>query len=451
MQRIQREPKVSSFLLAGILFFMFFVDFSVISVNAGTNGFGLQMPWFLCMVFVVYYVFSLVRDERKLRIKFSKSIITKLFIFFIAVTIIDLIYDRFIYPRAVVMDTAFTINGMIDRAIPHTIYLIYIYFSCAFIANFLTTFSDYDDVLYYVRRYAITWAFFFITIWGIYQFLTTFGLIPYIRIFNNNPSEGFTYERFRNAHRTSSVFAEPSEYGYYLCFMTPIVVSFVMNRTNLFTLRPTKLNKIIVVGLLFSQILLTQAFSIYVVLPLVLLISFNMLDIKKRTKVIIDIIFAILAVLAVSFIAVLIARFGAIGARIEAILNGSDSSVAERFRVLLLGLSIMRGNPLLGMGYGTFRAMDLFSGMLAYFGILGMLVFLWFLWRLHVVAKEDRFTNLLFWGYCSYLLAGCAGNSLFEFMSFWMIPFFIIILSRCKTLKMKKIRTKYSLRKKLFS
>ena len=168
--------------------------------------------------------------------------------------------------------------------------------------------------------------------------------------------------------------------------------------------------------------LITQSFTLFVAIPIILLISINKSDMEERRKRALR-----LSVFFVSFF-IATAFFMLFGDRIANILDGRDGSVVERFRVFLVGWELFKKFPIIGTGYGTFRAMDHLSGTLSYGGIIGTIMQFVFLKRLGAFADKERHAYILYCGYLCYIVTGCVGNSLYENFAFWIIPMLIVML-----------------------
>lgn len=414
-------------LCKAILFFMFFESFAVYNFVFAGNEFGLQFSWFLSLIFsFLFFVYKL--NHGKLGLQKIRHTSELFFVLFVA-SFLGQIWilcqkDMLIEISGSIRNLVLYTANMQIRSLTHTIYIVFLFFASALIGVFLLECLSYQELLRIVKKYAITAPYFFIGIWGIYQWLSTYNVVPYFTIFNNSISTGFTYERFRYSHRTSSVFPEPSEYTYFLGLYFPIVISYVFGKTNLFSLKKTVFNKLLVLGFYLFQTFIIQSFSLYVAIPFLIIIAVNKSDMNKKGKLIFNILFLIFVGLFIGALFVLYTE------RFQRILSGTDASFLVRFNYIILGMNMFRKSPLFGMGYGFYRAMDLVSGTFSYFGLMGVAALIVFVFRMNKKAKKDPHSNVLFTGYMCFLVTGCVGNSLFEILPFWLIP--VLTEALCK-------------------
>lgn len=411
-----------------VLMTCFFESFAIInsesiSIN-GRSGFGFQFSWFVGIILVTIVFIKKLNANN---LKFYKSETGKFLWIYLMLSILDFTYVVLFEPQTefYIYGEYYSVNfeDFLPRGMVHCIYILICGLIAIAVYEFLREKTGAETQLEIVKKYFVTIPFVFICIWGVYQWLTTYDLIPYIKIFNNNVSTGFTYLRFKSSHRTSSVFPEPSEYGYFLGLYGPIVASFLLSEFNLFSIKQTRANKFWIATLYISQCLLTGSFSLFCVIPIIFLISINQRHFKRQKRIMYNVLYVAGIALLGGILYLVFAD------RIVNILNGNDGSVLERFRMLLYGIELFKKLPIGGTGYGTFRAMDHISGTLAYGGIIGASAFLFFLHKVGKISKKNPYANMLYKGYLCFVAVGCAGNNLYEFLPFWLIP--ILIESLC--------------------
>ena len=408
-----------------IFLFAWFESFAI--VNVPSLDWGLQFSWFILLIFSFLYVLYMLGNINKMKIIHLDT--RDVFIIFFVITVLDMIY-MIIFPRDVRYEgTALGINivyktsELLQRSIFHTLYIIFLSISNFLIYNFLQR-KEYEEICYFIKKYFITIPFFFIGIWGVYQWLSTYDVIPYIRIFNNNLATGFTYLRFKGGHRCSSIFPEPSAYAYFLGFYLPICLSFFSNSESLFVIKQNKKNKFFVMSFYLLQCCLCKSFSFFAILPIILFFSIFYLKLPRKIKKIYKIIYIFFVCIIVLLAVILF------GERVTDILKGTDSSMLVRLSVFYDGLLLFLNKKILGYGYGCIRGMDLISATLAFFGIIGFIALIFFVLKLLKKGKNNHISNVLAVGYLCFITVGCICNPIYEFVPFWIIPIIIELVER---------------------
>ena len=388
-------------LIAILFFFCFFESFAIInfgnlSINS-ISGFGLQFSWFIGSILLCLNIAILLKGN-KIRIKeIYSSVVWEFYITLVVITILDYFFIGFMYDKTIEIDGilekySFDFSIYKSRSYVHLLYIVIIVMISRSVIS-LSKKMCVDDFYTLVKRWLITYPFIFICIWGIYQWITTFDIVPYVDIFNNSISTGFTYLRFKAEHRECSVFPEPSEYAFYLGFYLPLVFSFMIGKCNVFSIKMSLKNRIMIGGLYISQCILCGSFSLYVAFPIMLLLTINCIALKGKSKLKFNVIYLIVILMA---FAVILLRFGD---RVHSILAGTDLSALVRYNAFLRGIDLFNLNIYTGLGYGGFRAMDLTSGTLAYFGLVGTISFMIFVWRLYKLSSKANVTRVLWSGY----------------------------------------------------
>jgi hypothetical protein len=382
------------------LFFVFFVSFCVININA--IDWGLQVSWFIGLILLILYPLVFVYNH-KIVLSRNLKIVTGFFFIIICVTILSWILQAF---DLINFGDTIKKRDLFSRSVSHTIYFIFEYL----LFIILTMYMQYcTNHIQEIKSFVI-YPFFFIALWGIYQWLTTFDLLPYLDIFNNSVSTKFTYLRFKGEHRTSSVFPEPSEYAYFLAFMIPFAVECYFHYRDANTLCRRRYGFIF---LLLLSILLCQSMSLFIVIPIIgIYILRNYIKLNVGNIVIIF----ILSIIALGCL------FYLKQDRFFNILRGTDGSALIRFNSFLETITLIRYSPFIGAGFGAVRGLDLSSFMLSTTGLTGTIAFIWMI----VKIRPETKINLLFMrGFKCMLIVTLISNPILDLTFFWIILAFI--------------------------
>jgi len=340
----------------------------------------------------------------KFKFKFSFnrniSLVTGYFITIIFTTIISWILQ---HEKIINLNNS---TELITRSIPHTIYILFEFFVFIFISIYLQNKQVHNNDI----KVFITYSFYFISIWGIYQWATTFDIIPYWEIFNNSSSTGFTYLRFKEAHRTASVFPEPSEYGYYLSFLFPFIIHLWYKPEECICY--SKHRKRIIILWIIS-VVLCRSMSMFITLPFIYFFI-----IKKYCKFTAKKLIAIIIIIAIGiFIIYTIEKD-----RLNNLFIGNDDSAIIRFNEFLKGYNMFIESPIIGGGFGAIRGLDLLSFCLSTTGIIGTLYLIYIL----IKIKENTKINKLFKDgmYCMVAIS-LISNPILDSLFFWVILAFM--------------------------
>lgn len=381
------------------LFFCWFISFAAFNFE-GANW-GLQVGWVCAFLFCVCYspTVLLSRDHFLTERTFISARRVLLVIFGSTAVSLSLLGVGAI---------ALPEPEMLNRTLGHTGYVMFYawVFLCVFHA------LRRDAARYWSHfRWFFVYPFVFITIWGIYQNLTTYGIFgEYVDIFNNSVSTGFTYERFRASHRVSSVFPEPSEYSYYLAMMGPIVWACFRQRL------PWNGSRGFGLFLLFLwlvQAAMVKSLSFFLAMPVVLYVCVRHVEGRKFSlKMLLSFCTAALVFAPIVFLS-LAGRIGETAA-------GEDGSVLVRYEGLIEALDLYLRSPLVGFGYGVIRGLDALSFTLACFGTLGTIA-LWISLQRYLGLLSRHATPILS-GSLLCLIAGCIlSNNVFDHIFIWVL------------------------------
>jgi hypothetical protein len=378
----------------GILFFSFFTSFAILNIQS--IDWGLQMSWFLSLIFIIIFPVYLL-SKKHLKFTFNKNIkyVSIYFSVVIFCTLLSWILQK---SNVIKLENE---NLLFYRALSHTIYLIFCFIVFVLSSLFIQNVKNQKNLL----KWFIAFPFFIITLWGIYQWITTFDIVPYLEIFNNNISTGFTYLRFKDAHRASSIFPEPSEYAYYLAFIMPFIWYQYKNKSIFFS----SANHLFVGVIYILSILLCRSLSLFLVLPILILFVGNdyiKMSISKITVFTVGIICIICVLIYVE------------RERFFDFVTGNDSSTLIRLKAFNEGINLFISSPFLGCGFGAIRGLDLLSFLFATTGIIGTITFFVIMKKL----KPANHVNALFLkGLYCMITVTLISNPIIDQIFFWII------------------------------
>ena len=383
-----------------LYFFIFFVSFCII--NIPSLDWGLQVSCIIAILIFILYPFCKL-GRFKIIWTYNFKLVTTNFLLILINTIISLL----LIDKNILVFNEVEIIDIIGRSSTHIIYVVFEYIMFLYIYIYL--YNSKNHIL--DLKYFITLPALFITLWGIYQWLTTFDIFPYIDIFNNSLSTKFTYLRFKADHRTASVFPEPSEYAYFLAFMMPFAFKAIRNGISL----PYIVHQKIFSYLIFLSVILCQSMSLFCVIPLIIMYilrQYIRLTLKKIFTLSIISLFVISTIL---FIA---------SDRVSVIISGDDGSAITRYDAFFETIDLFIKSPIIGVGFGAVRGLDLLSFLLGTTGIIGTISFFYMILKLRSYSK----TNSLFIdGLRCMIIVALISNPIIDLTFFWPILAFISI------------------------
>jgi len=399
-------------LIRFILFFSFFVSLAVF--NLQSVSWGLQLSWFLSIIFLI--IFTLILIKRNKIIVTKKLKYFSLFIiYFIISTITSLIMLKF---SIIDISKDVSSSDLINRSITHSIYLIFNFLVSIYIYIYFQHKQSIQDIV----KYFIFYPSLVIMLIGIYVFLATYSLVPVDSILHNNLSLGYTFDRFKGDHRTASVFAEPSHYATYIAFLLPIYYAYFKKKIKIVSYS----YRLPLFILYVAQIIMIKSMSFYLVLPIILIISYYTVN-EKRINL--KNFFYILS--ATTLAVVIIATF--MFSRINEMIIGQDGSFIIRFNTFLNSIDLFLSSPIIGVGYGAIRGIDSFSTLLATIGILGFITFIFFLKKIH--KDLNRFQKLIYVGFICMFITTLPADGMMDYLYFWIIISIILVNFKPKGLK----------------
>lgn len=376
------------------LFFSWFISFAI---NFKSFNWGLQIGWVFALLFCCAYSPNFLSHLHRARSRnFWSIVFVFISIFLFALVSYGLQLSGFVH---------LPYNTNMVRSLGHVGYLAFYFIVFLSVSDYL---SDGNHRFWLAFDWFFIKPFFFISIWGLYQWVSTYEYLDYIRIFNNSLSTGFTYERFDYDHRTSSIFPEPSEYSYYLSLLGPIVWGYYR---NVFHINSSKSLRLLMLMLWISQALLVKSLSFIVAMPFLVYVCLRHVE-KYSVLKTVRAFFGF-------FILGMIPIYLAMSERLNQTSEGKDGSVNDRYEAFLEGLNYFISSPYFGAGYGAFRGMDQLSFLLGSFGIIGCAVLLYLLFAFLVRLKSQSL--VMYGSILCFFVSSILSNNIMDHMFFWIM------------------------------
>jgi hypothetical protein len=383
-------------------FSCWFISFSLI--NFELQNWGLQVGWIACFLFCFIY----------LRNVFTKTYVYKnpLFISTIHIFITIFVFSFLAWITYFAGFITPPTDGHLNRSMGHVGYIFFYFFVYICIYHALAT----QPNKYWSRfDWLFIKPFIFIAIWGIYQLLSTYDLVEYLTVFNNNLSTGFTYERFKDHHRVSSIFPEPSEYSYYLALMGPIVWAHFKNKIPL---EQGLISRYFLLLLWLSQAVFVKSLSFFLAIPVLIYLCLRYINKYSLSK----------TVIYYSFFGIFIFILLSLNMadRLSSTAGGDDGSVLVRYMSFFETLEYFSASPVIGFGYGSVRGTDAFSFFLASFGFLGSTLIIYLGYKFTSGLKNNS-DPIFFCAVCCLLYASILSNNPLDHIFLWVILAFMSV------------------------
>ncbi len=397
------------------LFFSFFISFALI--NFESFNWGLQASWFFWLIFIVLYTPNLVWSRTSIFVFFKLNNTRYVIYIFLSILFITVISWVLQHLGAILTPIIDDDNSGISRSIAHTIYIVFYFMVFIYCRHF---FLCNEKLIRPFFKLLYLYPFVVISLWGGYQALSTYGLVGYSDILNNNLSTGFTYLRFVDSNRSSSVFPEPSEYSYYLFFMLPIIFS-------LRKLRNEGLSRhwyFLLIFLLLSQLFFSRSIALVFGLPISLYVLLRVVFHRGLSKTIIYLLF--LVPFATIFF------LGALGDRVISVFSGDDGSALDRLQGFSQAIELFISSPFFGFGFGFTRGMDLISFLLASTGFLGSFILFLQFYKLLAGPAITYRANVLRWSVILLFATSSLSNNILDHIFIWVILAYYCAVSDVK-------------------
>jgi len=406
---------IQIFTITLALFFSFFISFALI--NFESINWGLQASWFFWLIFIIFYTPSLIISRKSVFGLMKLSHTRRVIYIFLTILLITVTSWILQYLGAIQPPDIDDGYSGISRSISHTIYIVFYFLVFVYCRHF---FLCNEKLIKRHFNFLYVYPFVFITLWGLYQAMSTYGFVNYSDILNNNLSTGFTYLRFVDSNRSSSVFPEPSEYSYYLFFILPIIFSLrklgneSVGRFWYFSL----------IFLLLSQLFFSRSIALIFGLPISVYVLLRVVFNKDLSRTIIYFIF--LVPLGAIFFLV------ALGDRVGSLFSGDDGSAIDRLLGFYQAIELFEFSPFFGFGFGFTRGMDLISFLLASTGFLGFFILFFFFYKLLTGPAISYQANVFRWSVILLFATSSLSNNILDHIFIWVVLAYYCAVSDVK-------------------
>ncbi len=255
-----------------------------------------------------------------------------------------------------------------------------------------------------IKVFAI--ATFFAMIWGVVQFCMYYMSVEYPTwLFNNNISFlQLSHQMIYGLKRVNSIALEPSTFALNILVFLPVVMALWLGDNNLFNLGK-KYRSILLVALFLSLIcgLLTTSTTAYigifltVIILTIYVLFFSNKDghlYNNRKMIIMFYLVGFLSLIFVIFLATQVFNMywgTLVDALKDITINKKNLETGnERTNAILTSINILKINPLLGGGFGSFRSLDLTTNLLSNIGLFGLFTYFYVIY----VSLKNVFSNI---------------------------------------------------------
>lgn len=439
--------KDEKLLLKFIMFFSVFTAAIAIDIKATTTPiyvFEIPMVLYIMKVFIYWF-------KNKDKIDFNNCIknnrIFKLLIVFLLVVLIGEIYLYISKTHINYYDYQFLSKRSISFSVTNITQFLRLSFYILFTILLSFRLKDRKDVKEIIN--AFIYGGLFAIFWGFVQYLCYIFKIGYPTfLFNNNPYIGQGFNQFiGNFKRISSVSPEPSVLSMFLLTLIPMLYY------------KSKNNKIYVIFLILCLVcgFLTTSSTFYLGFSLLMLVFSAFFILNKnisRIKVFIKTIIVLLISIIISGALLMInykitydnnhkaaivdkdkkhSDYNKIDyTELENNLNElaigkiESGSGHERLNQEINGIELVKNNPLFGLGYGSIRTFTLFINVLANTGLIGLLIFLLFVFRCinKDINNKSNYLHMISFSMCAMLICFCI-----SIPDLYYVHFLILLIS----------------------
>ena len=232
--------------------------------------------------------------------------------------------------------------------------------------------STHNQILSSIRIYVLSG--FFVSLWGIMQFILNILNIPYpYAVFNNSvtaSAQGFHQELGNLAiKRVSSVAVEPSILSQYLLTLVPLLFFAIFRRTPVITASFDKMCLFLIICVLLISTSSTAYYGLLITWAVIFIMLYFMCLLRLRH--LIYIMGLLIVVISSLFIV------PGIPALLNDLLIAKTTSYSgmERLQSINVAWGYFLQYPLLGIGWGSVTSHDLVVKILSNAGLLGIIAF----------------------------------------------------------------------------
>lgn len=347
---------------AFLVYAVFFMPFSAVAViNFNEADKTISYPLFFSLAYLISFLLTNAKVFNLIGYRFS--LLGVVFIFYLTVAQLFVPY---------VDSTNYYVNEFS--------YLQVLYIFIGVLLAVAIGFDVCKNLFYNTILITIIWSMLVVSLIGEYQFLSFhFDLIYPSEVFNNsiNPNaQGFTAVLEDGVKRISSVSSEPSIFSQWLvvCFSLFVFMKVYGYKFGIFT-------SMVLINA-FLVLMLSTSASAYIGLFFLALISLVLYFHKSNNLLWFGIVMFLSLFLFVALSAFVY----------DLMMFKVDSySFVERFGSVVFGWDKFLESPLFGMGWGVITVHSLFVGLLANAGIIGFVMFLY--WMIRELAVSIKFAE----------------------------------------------------------
>lgn len=359
--------------------FVFFIPFNATVVFFTPDGTAINLPFTLFFLAALAYFFRKFFSHKFLIPKNRLTASTWL-LFIGIIAIVSQVMPYIINGNFMVLDRyEQTVYWAKEKPLyPSLQWLTQtIYFLIGLLVVFIisVTYKTLEDVKKVLKLFIF--GITFMIFWGWFADLTYFLNLPYPQIFNHIGMYefGVAKEAFNGFPRMVSVTMEASYFAQILIPITPFFYWFhQQEKSFLFNTKFNKWMYILCLVTLPIAITTTGVLGFFVLTGLWLVN--NVRFFSKRSKYFLIIMYAVLLIIAITFVVNYMVQ-----------VSGTYSGI-ERFKTVHYGAIYFLSYPVLGLGFGVFPTYDLLINLLVNFGLLGTIPFFILMYNIFVKLKS---------------------------------------------------------------
>jgi hypothetical protein len=373
-----------SYLYVLMVFFIPFSATAIINFDVSSSSSGLPAYLFIGSVWMSSLVLR-IASTGNIAIPRESRIPLALLMVFIGTTILSLFMPVYINGSLSVKSPVLFDNKEtpVIFTMKHVTQILYLLFGGLFTVFAVKKNSTYDQLLSSIRIYVL--SSFFVSLWGIMQFILNMLNIPYpYSVFNNSvttSAQGFNQQlRDLAIQRVSSVAVEPSILAQYLLTVVPLLFFSIFYRTPVITASFDRICLVLVICVLFVSTASTAYYGLLITWIMIFVMLYFMRQLRLR-----HLIYNL--GLLISLIISLVIVPGILALLNELLIAKTTSySGMERLQSISVAWGYFLQYPLLGIGWGSVSSHDLVVKILSNAGMLGIIAFGAFF--LYVVSRH---------------------------------------------------------------
>lgn len=384
--------KSRNFLLDLLVFSSVFTAAAVINIESTTTG--IQPFYFVGVVWIITVAIKQIKKgmiKERLLIHFKENKLIKSLCMFGVIIILSEFWILIFNNKFTFVDTKTSelMTASFSKSnITQPMFLLFMVVIAILLCIELNTKSK---IIRCMKVFGI--ATIFALVWGIAQFCMFYMNLSYPDwIFNNNISYlQLFYQMIYGLKRVNSVALEPSTFALNIIVFLPTVIILWIVEYKIF--KDKNKSKILLsISLFLAMIcgILTTSTTAYIGIALIIIIvTIYILFLsqkdgelrKNKRKIILFYLFMILSIIFIVLLATKIFNmyWGTLwDALMDITIKKKNLETgSERGNAILTSINILKASPILGIGFGTFRSLDLTTNLLSNMGVLGLLSYLY--------------------------------------------------------------------------